>query len=183
MYSRRPFRLLAAGVASAAGLLLVVPGLAAASVTYDPATKAGFVDGIDVRQALGWTDQMLTARAARIAFQHDFWTDDNYSVACGGPAFPVVHHADYGNFQLTDTVVRSPSGYHRKLAGFRITGAHSGISGTTVPPMVGQPCPAGPGSTIEQARLVSSASGWDLTVSFGAVSRQLLSGQSVGARA
>ena len=94
-----------------------------------------------------------------------------------------MHHEEYGNFQLSDTVVRSPGGYHR-LAGFRITGAHSGISGTTVPPTVGQPCPEeGRGATIERATLVSSTSGWDLAASSGGVSHQLLTGQSVGARA
>jgi hypothetical protein len=172
--------LLVAVTASAAGLVLATP--ASAAVTYDPQTKAGWVGAGDLRKAFGWTDEVLAARASGIAFQHDFWTDDNYSVACGGKAFPVVHHEEYGNFQLTDTVVRSPAGYHR-VTGFRITGAHSGISGTTVPPTVGQPCPEPQGSTIEQATLVSTISGWDLTAGSGAVSRQLLSSQSVGAKA
>jgi hypothetical protein len=184
MYSRRLLRLLAAGATSAAALASGTP--ASASVTYDPVTKAGFVDRSDVRSAFGWTDRVLASRAAGLVFGHDFWTDDTYSVACGGPAFPVVHHREYGNFELTDTL--SPAGYGGEPAGFRLTGAHSGISGTSVPPMVGQPCPAADqGATVDQARLVSSTTGWALTVSSLGVRRDLLvngvAGQRGGASA
>lgn len=179
MYSRRLLRLLAAGATSAAALAFGTP--ASASVTYDPETKAGFVDRGDVRSAFGWTDRVLASRAAGLVFEHDFWTDDTYSVACGGPAFPVVHHREYGSFELTDTL--APAGYHGKPAGFRLTGAHSGISGTSVPPAAGQPCPAAnQGPTITRARRVSSATGWALTVSSLGVRRDLLVGGAPGQR-
>ena len=182
MSSRRLLQLAVAGAAFAAGLGHADP--AAASVRYDPGTKTGFVDGGDVRKAFGWTRATLAARAGGLVFDHDFWTDDTYSVACGRAAFPVVHHRDFGRFGLTDTVTRdgrrgSPTGYgyRGRLVGFRITGASYGISGTSVPPMIGQPCPEekgqAPGSTIDKVGLVSSSTGWALTVSSGEASRKL----------
>jgi hypothetical protein len=175
------FRLAVAGPVLAAGL--AVAGPAAASVTYDPEAKTGFVGKGDVRRAFGWSDAMLAARASGVVFGHGFWTDDTYAVSCGRAAFPVVHHRDYGRFELAGTVVHdarrdAAGGYGGKLLGFRLAGARFGISGTSVPPTAGQPCPEdegqAPGSTIDRVRLVSSSSGWTLTVSSGSVQRELL---------
>ena len=224
MSPRRPSRLAAAtGAALAGGLALAAP--ACAAVKYDPSEKTGFVDGGDVRAAFGWTDAVLASRASAVVFGHDFWTDDTYSVTCGGPAFPVVHHEQYGRFDLAATVTRgaatgdarargaatgdvrtrgaatgdvrtrgagtgdvrsrgagtgdvrtrgAATGYHGPVLGFRLSGARSGISGTTVPPAVGQPCPENRGTTIDTVRRVSSATGWALTASYGATRRELL---------
>jgi hypothetical protein len=173
MSSRRPFPLAVAAVIVAAGLLSAAP--AAASVTYDPDTRTGFVDRADVQHAFGWTDATMSAKAGGIDFDHQFWADDLYSVTCGDRVFPVVHHRDYGRYELTDTVTRAGRGYHGKLLGFRLTGAHSGISGTSVAPAAGQPCPGGQGQgTIDAVRPVSTTTGWALTVTSGTLSHQLL---------
>ncbi|MET0426201.1 MAG: hypothetical protein ABW046_20200 [Actinoplanes sp.] len=181
---------MAAGAALAAGLTFAAPAAAVTndpvtfdSVTYDPDAKTGFVDRGDVRKAFGWSEATLAARATGLVFDHEFWSRDTYSVACGQAAFPVEHHRAFGHYGLTDELARDPrrgaaTGYQGRPAGFRITGAHYGISGTTVPPMVGQPCPEEqgrpPGTTIDRVRLVSSASGWALTVTSGDVRRELL---------
>jgi hypothetical protein len=159
-----------------AGTVFAAP--AAAAVTYDPGTKAGFVGSGDVRRAFGWSAAQLAAQASGVAFDQDFWTDDTYAVGCGPRTFPVVHHREFGRFELIGAVVRqgprgTASGYGGTPAGFRITGARSGISGTSVAPAAGQPCPqAGP--AITSARLVSTTAGWALSVRSGARSRELM---------
>jgi hypothetical protein len=179
MYGRCLSRLAVAGAVLAAGTTVATP--ASAAVSYDPGSKTGFVGTADVRRALGWTAAMLAARADRVAFDHDFWTDDTYSVVCGKRVYSVVHHRVYGRYELSDAVVRrhqprSALGYGAGVTGFRLGGASSGISGTSVAPVVGRACPAGrvPGSTIDELRLVSSATGWTLAVSSGDLRRRLL---------
>jgi hypothetical protein len=144
--------------------LLTAATPAPASVRYDPETKTGFVGSADVRQAFGWSGRELASRAAGLVFEHDFWTDDTYRATCGARVVPVVHHRDFGRFDLIDT-----AGY----TGFRISGARSGISGTSVPPAAGQPCPGDQGETIGKVRLVSSTTGWKLTVTSAGESRTL----------
>jgi hypothetical protein len=179
MFSRRLSRLVVAG-ATLAGCVAAA-GPAAAAVTYDPEAKTGFVDRNDVRKAFGWTNAVLASRASGLAFGQEFWTDDTYSVTCGRQAFPVVHHREYGRFELADVVVRdgrrgSRTGYQGRLTGFRLTGARTGISGTSVPPEVGQPCPQTPdqGPTIDRVAAVSTTTGWALTASSQDVQRELL---------
>jgi hypothetical protein len=177
MQARRRSPFAVAGAILAAGLVLAAP--ASAAVKYDPGTMTGFVGGTDVQKAFGWTAPALASKAAGVVFDHEFWTDDTYSVACGTFVFPVVHHRDYGRFELTDAVVRPGSrqaaaGYAGRPLGFRISGAHSGISGTSVPPMAGQPCPEHPGLVIDRAALVSTTTGWALTAASGSVSHRLL---------
>jgi hypothetical protein len=181
------FRLSLAGATLAAGVASAAP--ASAAVTYDPASRTGFVGAAEVRRAFGWTTATLGARAGGVAFDHNFWTDDTYSVTCGRRTYPVVHHKEFGHYELTDAVVRGPvsrpaGGYRGGITGFRLAGAMAGISGTSVAPAVGQPCPAGQspgrgrgrGATIDEVRLVSSATGWSLTVRSGEVSHRILTG-------
>jgi hypothetical protein len=205
------FRLSLAGATLAAGVVFAAP--ASAAVQYDPASRTGFVGAADVRRAFGWTAAMLAARAGGVAFDHDFWTDDTYSVVCGKRTYPVVHHKEYGHYELTEAVVRgagarSAAGYGGGITGFRLGGATSGISGTSVAPAVGQPCPTGKGpgqglgqgagqglgqragqgpgrgrgqdprqgATIDELRLVSSATGWALAARSGEVSHRILTG-------
>jgi hypothetical protein len=174
------FRLAVAGATLGSGIAVATP--ASAAVTYDPGAKTGFVGSADVRKAFGWTAAMLAARAGGVAFDHDFWTDDTYSVRCGGRTVPVVHHRVFGRYELTDALVsadgpRSHIRYGDSVTGFRLTGASSGISGTSVAPAVGRPCPAGQGATIDGVRLVSSATGWTLAVRSGDVRRELRAGR------
>jgi hypothetical protein len=150
--------------------LLIGVALAAAPVSYNPQAMTGFVGESEVRTAFGWSVPTLATRADGLEFTHEFWTDDTYSVSCGGKAFPVVHHRDFGRFGLIDKHERG----YGKLTGFRITGASWGISGTSVPPAAGQPCPVGGrGSTIEKSRLASSKTGCTLTATSGDVRRDL----------
>ncbi|MEV4703320.1 hypothetical protein [Actinoplanes sp. NPDC049316] len=182
MFSRRLLQLAAAGATVAAGLGPAAP--ATASVRYDPEAKSGFAGAADVRKAFGWSDAVLAARAGRLVFDHGFWTEDAYSVSCGKGFFPVRHQREFGRLELADAVVResrrgAPSGYDRgsRLVGFRITGPYAGVSGTSVPPSVGQPCPQPRGARITRAKLVSSTTGWSLTVSFGTATKVLRTGR------
>jgi hypothetical protein len=144
-------RLAVLGAALVAALAPAAP--ASAAVTYDPKPMTGFVGAGDVQRAFGWTGPVLASRASGVVFDHEFWTDDTYTVACGGRRpFPVVHHREFGRFELTDAVVGS--GYGAEARGFRLTGPHLGISGTSVPPAVGQPCPDGQGRPTTSAALV-----------------------------
>ncbi|MET0414912.1 MAG: hypothetical protein ABW022_02680 [Actinoplanes sp.] len=171
MNSRRLSRLAVAGATLVAGTVFAAP--VSASVKYNPVTMIGFVGRSDIRDAFGWTGAVLETRAAGLAFDHEFWTDDTYTVTCGERVFPVVHHRQFGRYQLTGSAARD--GYGDALIGFRLTGARSGISGTSVAPAPGQPCPEGdsPGTTIDRADLVSTATGWALTVNSGDVRREL----------
>ncbi|GGQ54664.1 hypothetical protein [Couchioplanes azureus] len=185
MFARRVLPLAVAGATLAAGLGYAVP--AAASVRYDPQTKSGLADAADVRRAFGWSEAVLAARADRLVFHHDFWTEDTYSVSCGKASFRVRHAREFGRLELSDRVVREPRrgtsiGYdHRfRLVGFRIIGPHAGVSGTSVPPAVGQPCPQPDGSRITRADLVATVSGWSLNAGFAGVNRVLRSGRPSG---
>jgi hypothetical protein len=181
MFLCRLSRLAVAGAVLATGIPFATP--ASASVTYDPETKSGFVGGGDVRNAFGWTGAMLESRASGIVFDHGFWSDDTYSAVCGERAFPLVHHREYGHFELIDAVAHEAKGNLRagppgRVTGFRLAGMRTGISGTSVPPAAGQPCPDGqgqtPGRAIDRIRLVSSTTGWSLTVKFKNVQHNLL---------
>ncbi len=175
MFSRC-FRLAVAGATVLAGLALATP--AAASVTYDPATKTGFVGTTEVRKAFGWTAATLAARASAVVFDHEFWTDDTYAASCGERVVPIVHRRQFGSLTLADAIAHGERGasvgYRGKVTGFRLTGARFGISGTSLPPVVGQPCPQARGESIDQVRLVSSTTGWALAARFGDVRGELL---------
>jgi hypothetical protein len=180
MFARRIFQVAVAGAVLAAGY--AVP--AAAAVRYDPAAKSGFAAAADVRQAFGWTRQVLAARATGLVFSHDFWTRDTYSVWCGKGPFPIAHEREFGRFELTDVVVHEsrrgvPAGYGRRpeLAGFKIIGPYAGISGTSVAPAAGQPCPADRGPRVTRAELISTTTGWTLSVSSGGGHRVLRTGR------
>lgn len=177
-----PRRLLAACIIAVLAAGAAAPAPASASVTYDPGSKTGFVGRADVEKAFGWTDAQVAAQASGLTFDHQFWTDDDYTITCGALTLQVVHHRDYGRYELTDTVVHaargeSAAGYSGRLLGFRLEGPHAGISGTSVPPAPGQPCPEdqAPGLTIGTARLVSSRTGWSLTAQSGGTTRVLRS--------
>ena len=165
-----------AGATLVAGVAFAAP--ASAAVNYDPELKKGFAGRGDVQKAFGWTEAQLAAKAKGLVFNHDFWTQDTYSVDCGAKTFPVVHPREFGRWQLFDVVVSGPrgsaTGYGGKVTGFWITGPEYGISGTSVPPAVGQPCPDTSGKTIKKSRLVSTDTGWALAVSSGDESRRLL---------
>jgi hypothetical protein len=180
MHSRRLLQLAVAGAVAAAGVAFAGP--VSASVVYDRETRTGFVGGDDVAKVFGWTDAVLVARASGVTFDQTTWTNDTYSVACGKAAFPWVHHRVFGRDFLTGAAdrdwQRGRGGYRGALVGFRIAGAHSGISGTTVPPVIGGACPQEqgqtPGSTVNEIRLVSSTTGWALNVESDDVSHLLL---------
>ncbi|MFG1610791.1 hypothetical protein [Actinoplanes sp. NPDC049265] len=181
MFARRIVQVAVSGATLVAGLGYAGP--AAASVRYDPAAQTGFAAATDVRRAFGWSDRVLAARAAGLVFNHDFWTRDTYSVWCGEGPFPVVHEREFGRFELTDVVVRdagrgASTGYagRRRLSGFKIVGPYAGISGTSVAPAVGQPCPEPRGPKVTRADLVSTRTGWSLSVTSGATSKVLRSG-------
>ena len=188
MFSRRVRQFAVVAATSAAGLGYAVP--AGASVRYEPVTQSGFAGAADVRRAFGWSDATLAARADGLVFGHDFWTTDTYSVSCGKGSFSVPHQREFGRYELTDVVVResrrgAATGYGQqpRPAGFRIDGAHAGVSGTSVPPGVGGPCPQARGARITRSVLVSTTTGWSLTVSSGPVDMVLRSGGSApGAR-
>ena len=182
MFSRRVFQLAVAAATSAAGLGYAAP--AAASVRYAPATQSGFAGASDVREAFGWSDAKLAARADGLVFGHDFWTTDTYSVSCGARSFSVRHQREFGRYELTDVVVResgrgAATGYGElpRPAGFRIDGPYAGVSGTSVAPEVGGPCPEARGARITRSVLVSTSTGWSLTVSSGPVNKVLRSGR------
>ena len=180
MVRRCVSRLVVLGAALATGMAPAAAP-ASAAVTYDRDAKTGFVAAADLRRAFGWTAATLTARAGGVAFDHDFWTDDTYAVGCGAATLPVVHHREFGRYELTDAVVRrdrprSSTGYGDTITGFRLTGASFGISGTSVAPAVGRPCPGRPGATVDKLRLVSTVTGWALAARSGETRRELLSG-------
>jgi hypothetical protein len=163
MYSRWLALLTAAGIALA-------PAPASASVRYDPDAKTGTVTGAQMRKAFGWSTATLAKRAGTVVFNHDFWTDDSYTVTCGKRQFRVVHHRDFGRFELTDRIAKDGYG----TVTFHITGPHAGISGTSVPPEPGQQCPSDQNAEIDRVRLISTARGWSLTATAGETHRTLI---------
>jgi hypothetical protein len=170
------FTLVLAGAALAGGALFATP--AAATVKFDPATKTGFVGKLDVQRSFGWDDAALRARTGRITFTYDTLTKDTYSVVCGRAGnrpFTVLHDRVFARDFLNAVVVRDTTA---APSGFRITGAGTGISGTTVGPTVGLPCPEeGKGKTVRSARVVSTAFTGTLSANFGGVSKTLWRGR------
>jgi hypothetical protein len=159
-------RLAAAGVVLAA--CVVHPGAAAAKVTFDRKSLTGFVDNADVRDALGWTDATLKARAPRIKLEHVHFVHENYSVTCGKLASAWTHQLQGGVDFLTAKA---------EPTGFRL-GRGPGISAMTVAPQPGWDCPADlkqpAGTKVTAIRLQSCTAGWALLVRFDKKFAQLL---------
>ncbi|MEV6348413.1 hypothetical protein [Actinoplanes sp. NPDC051851] len=101
-------------------------GPARAAVRFDPESLSGFVDAVDVRQALG-----LDADPAAVAFHLNTDVDDDYAAACGAREITVVHHEQY----MTQWLISTVAG-----AGYAIDGSDQAISGTTAPPRDGDGC-------------------------------------------
>ncbi|MCY1141107.1 hypothetical protein OWR29_24175 [Actinoplanes sp. Pm04-4] len=171
-------RLAVAGATLVATAGVATP--AAAAVSYDPKTMKGYVARSDLQKAFGWNDATLAAKTSGLVFNHDFWTNDTYTVSCGKTPFPVVHYREFGRYELRNAAVLdkgrgTAQGYSGKLVGFWITGASFGISGTSVPPDKGQPCPdATKGKTVTASKRVKSVKGWALSVSSGEDNRRLV---------
>jgi len=191
MHSRSVSTLAVIGVALAGSIVFATT--AAASVRFDPATQTGFIDRGDVQTAFGWSDAILQARASGIAVSHSRSIDDIYSVVCGWDTTStgdrdhsttvVTHNRESRRENLGVTVAYDSSSETRtnptgKIIGFRLTGAVSGFSGTSVEPMVGGPCPEEEGQvvvkTIDAVRLVSSTTTSTLTASFEDVFHNLI---------
>ncbi|GGN05264.1 hypothetical protein FHR83_001376 [Actinoplanes campanulatus] len=149
--------------------VLAFPGPAHAKVTFDFGTNTGFVDAEDVRRAFDWDAATLRAKAKRLEFEHLKLVQDSYAVVCGeAGARPVraVHTAQDAKEFLTVKVVRRTG--TREVTGFRIVRAYAGISGTTVPPEPGTPCPEPtPDEKVRTSRLVSTTVTTTLVVKSG----------------
>lgn len=162
-----------AGAVLVGGTLFASP--VSAAVKFDPATKTGFVGRHDVQREFGWDDATLRANADRLTFDYDTVTRDTYSVVCGRDGnrpFTVVHDRVFARDSLNAVVAHDATGFP---SGFRITGAGSGISGTSIGPTAGLPCPqAGEGRTVRSARVVSTTVTATLIATFGGVSKDLL---------
>ncbi|MEV0900717.1 hypothetical protein [Actinoplanes sp. NPDC049802] len=159
-----------------AGAVLAFPSPAHAKITFDFGANTGHVDAEDVRRAFGWDAATLRRKAAGLEFQHVRLVQDTYSVVCdGASARPVraVHTAQDAKEFLTVEVVRGPPA--RDVTGFRIVKAYAGISGTTVPPEPGTPCPApGTGATVRTSRVVSTTVTTTLVAESGSTRAELL---------
>lgn len=162
---------------------------ARAEVTFDFAAHTGHAGATELRQAFGWDAAALRSRAAGLTFTRNTLVQDVYSVVCG-PAgtrpLRAVHARESGTYFLTSAVDRDPRG---EVRGLRITGADAAISGTTVPPTPGLPCPGtdddpsrstvarpGPGprpGNIRTATLMSTTTTLTLIVRSGDVTREL----------
>jgi hypothetical protein len=191
MHSRFVSTLAVVGVTLVGALTYAAP--ASASVRFDPDRGTGFVDGGDVRTPFRWSAAMLRARAAGVTFSHRRSIEDTYSVVCGWNAastghrehltIVVTHVRESSSLNLRSSVAydastataADPKG---RVVGFRLTGAISGVSGTSVGPTVGAPCPDGRsyGETkiIDRVRLKSTATISALAASYRSLSHDLL---------
>lgn len=191
MHSRFVSTLAVVAITLAGGLLYAAP--ASASVRFDPDRGTGFVGGGDVRAPFRWSGAMLQARAAGVTFSHSRSIEDTYSVVCGWNTTPrgtrehltvvVTHIRESSLLNLGSTVTydastataADPKGL---VTGFKLTGAVSGVSGTSVGPTVGAPCPEGRSyggaKTIDKVRLKATATVSALTASYRNLSHDLL---------
>jgi hypothetical protein len=191
MHSRFVSTLAVVGVTLTIGLMYAAP--ASASIKFDPDRGTGFVGGGDVRTRFRWNDAMLQSRAAGVTFSHSRSIEDTYSVVCGWDPTPrgdrehltivVTHVRESAMLNLGSSVdydastatAANPKG---RVVGFKLTGAVSGVSGTSVGPTVGMPCPDGRSyggaKTIDKVRLKSSAIVSALTASYRNRSHDLL---------
>ncbi|MEU7907623.1 hypothetical protein [Actinoplanes sp. NPDC049118] len=189
MHSRFVSTLAVVGTALAGGL---VPATAAsASIRFDPAKGTGYVGRNDVQAPFRWSNAVLQARAAGITFSHSRSIEDVYSVVCGWDkpnggrdhvTIVVTHPRLSTRVYLRSSVAYDASSVSSaeprgRVVGFRLTGAVSGVSGTSVGPAVGAPCPEGRGQsgarTIDRVRLKSSTTISALTASYKGVDRDL----------
>jgi hypothetical protein len=159
------------GLATFLAVGLALATTAAGSPTYNPTTMTGFVTAGELRTSFGWTGKKLRSRAAEVTFSHRKLIEDRYAVRCGTIRTEVTHYRQTMRMDLATEVTRSKTG----VTGFRLTGAISGISGTSVPPTAGAPCPTKKGKTIDAVRLTSTTETSTLTASFRTESRDLWS--------
>ncbi|MEV6299772.1 hypothetical protein AB0M02_10250 [Actinoplanes sp. NPDC051861] len=146
---------------SVLALLLVFSASPAyGAVKFDPQTGTGFVDRADVRKAFGWDDAALNARAGDVEFGYRTSTDDVYSVMCGRRTIRVPHQRVSSSTALKVRVERD---------GFALDGAVAGISGTSVAPAVGFPCPdeRKPADKITKVELLCTSTRAALVASHG----------------
>ncbi|GIE94490.1 hypothetical protein [Paractinoplanes rishiriensis] len=159
------------GLATVLTVGLALASTAAGSPTYHPATMTGFVTAGELRTAFGWTEAKLRTRAAKVTFSHTTLIEDRYAVRCGTLKTKATHYRQTMRMDLATTIMRKSS----QVTGFRLAGAISGISGTSVAPAVGAPCPNPKGKTIDAVRLTSTTTTSALTANFRTESRDLWS--------
>jgi hypothetical protein len=155
----------------AGGILVAAP--AHAEVTFDFTANTGTVGAAEMRQSFGWDAATLRARSTGVEFAEDILVQDVYSVVCGPAGTPpvrTVHARQFAKEFLTMSVDRDKAG---EVRGFRITGAEAGISGTTVPPTPGLPCPAPGSGLVTSATVVSTTTTLTLLATSGENTRDL----------
>jgi hypothetical protein len=155
----------------AGGILAAAP--AHAEVAFDFAANTGTVGADEMRQSFGWDAGTVRARATGVEFAKDILVQDVYSVVCGPAGTPpvrTVHARQFAKEFLTMSVDRDKAG---EVRGFRITGAEAGISGTTVPPTPGLPCPAPGTGSVTSAVVVSTTTTLTLLATSGDTTHDL----------
>ncbi|MDQ0730294.1 hypothetical protein [Arthrobacter sp. B1I2] len=160
-----------AGAAVFAGLFALASP-AVATVTFDPATGAGFVGKGDVQLVYGWNNKALQDKAGAVDFRvnsssETSWTCTKVVVQGNDETRDVVQQRNSSiTFQgLVTTVARDNSkGKDGPVTGFYLQGYENGATVETSGPAVGS-CPADPSGFVYDDNAVTTGSGGGLEVS------------------
>lgn len=166
----RNMKLLAAMAAVGA---IAVSGVAAAIVTFDPATGTGFVGKGDVQLIYGWNNHALQANAASVEFRVNSvstteWTCTKPQPTPNDPEKVIVQERRVTTTTqglLNDIARDNSKGKNGPITGFNLLGYNGGSTTTTASgPAVGS-CPANPSGFAYDDNASTTQSGGGVQVS------------------
>ncbi len=124
-------------LAFAAAAALLVPGIAAASVTFNDATGYGFVDREDVQAAFGWNYGQLRKQASDVSFSVvDNWIVFVYCFSEGEYGPGTVIGVTNTTSLYSTVATRGPG----RITGFDLLGYTTPRDSSSSWPRGGEPC-------------------------------------------
>jgi hypothetical protein len=133
-----------------------------ATVTFDPATGAGFVGKGDVQLAFGWNNATLQRSLSGIGF--NYVKSDVYEATCMWETGPTRNRRQHrvertSTVDVTSTVAYDPR-VRNQVTGFTLTGlGATSISGDALPEVGGSCIGEGTDGTWESVEQISSEGG------------------------
>ena len=169
----RIFTRAALPIAGVAAAIVLAAGAASATVTYDPATGAGFVGKGDVQTVFVWNNAQLQSNAASVGFT--YLAEDSYEFTCTwitgeGTKGQKTHTADHVRTSTVNSAIAYDPRTNKKsdITGFTLTGFGQTTESGFDPANPACPGEDGTGATITDGpTLVGSTGG--LFVSAGAL--------------
>jgi hypothetical protein len=165
-----------ATAAAAFTVSLALASPAAAAVTFDPATGAGFVGKGDVQLAFNWNNAALQKNASGVSFNYS--STDSYEAVCtfttgDGTRGERIHNVDHKKTTSISSTVTYDTRVRNQITGFNLTGLGTTTTTGGELPIVGGACPGNQGTDGTWSSVALTGSTGGLFVVHGTTSVQL----------